>query len=484
MTQLFFERFNQFVQSDNRKDRQWVPSTAESLTRKHETIAPAWLVKDASILDLGSCIGATGHWCLAQGARHYVGVEAQEEYVNISRQLLANEWPADRFEIVSQDIESFLANNAEQFDCVFACGVIYAFLDTYGLLKMIAATAQKAIMIDTAYPSVMSQPNDSYIEIFHNQYINRSKGVQHYSGLGSRPTPLALERMMSNLGWVSGEGLLYPQQLTDHATHDAYHTRIMRSQGLQNPARYLVRFTPGGQSVKTASEALLTDDRTRLHQSLIPLHTYPKISPWTFDDAVAQRFQTEADTHIPDYRRVIDLSVDMVSRLYDRSARIVDVGSALGFTVDRFLTQGYDHVQGLEISTSMRNHSLHQERILLADRLPQARYHAILINWTLHFMTNRVDYLRDVHDRLLPGGLLILTDKMTQSLETKQAYYAWKIANGVSQDTIREKEHRLKGVLETKPLAWYLDSLESLGFQQIEMVNSRFCFNTLICRRP
>lgn len=484
MTQLFFEQFNQFVQSDNRKDRQWVPSTAESLTRKHETIAPAWLVKDASILDLGSCIGATGHWCLAQGARHYVGVEAQKEYVDISRELLANEWPADRFEIVCQDIESFLANSPEQFDCVFACGVIYAFLDTYGLLKMIAVRSRKAIIIDTAYPSVMSQPGDSHIEIFNDQYINRSEGVQHYSGLGSRPTPVALERMMSNLGWNNTEGLLYPQQLTSTATHDAYHARIIRPEGLQNPARYLVRFTPSKQFVKTASEALLTDDHTRLHQLPVPLHTHPKISPWTFDDDVARRFQIEADTHIPDYRRVIDLSVDMVSRLYDQSARIVDVGSALGFTVDRFLSEGYDHVQGLEISTSMRNHSLHQERILLADRLPQERYHAILINWTLHFMTDRVDYLQDVHDRLLPGGLLILTDKMTQSLETKQAYHAWKRSNGVSQDTIRQKEQRLKGVLETKPLVWYLDSLESLGFQQIEVVNSRFCFNTLICRRP
>ena len=76
-----FEQASEFVEWDNRKDRKVNQITAESLFNRLTVQFPEWLVKDESILDLGSCLGAAGHMALTRGAKHYTGVEIQEKYV-------------------------------------------------------------------------------------------------------------------------------------------------------------------------------------------------------------------------------------------------------------------------------------------------------------------------------------------------------------------------------------------------------------------
>jgi hypothetical protein len=115
--------------------------------------------------------------------------------------------------------------------------------------------------------------------------------------------------------------------------------------------------------------------------------------------------------------------------------------------------------------------------------MPDKKYNVVLANWTLHFILERQEYLTDIFNSLSHGGLLILSEKMSQPYPLKDLYYNWKRSNGVSQETIMSKEQKLKGVLETKPLMWYLEILEKIGFAEIECINSRFGFNTLICKK-
>lgn len=481
---FFFEEFNQFVHNDNRKDRGFHPITAESLTIKHETIAPNWLVSGATVLDLGSCLGATGHWCLSNGAKFYLGVEVQKDYTDTSDQLLSQLWSRDSFKIVNQDIETFLDTTDLKFDVVFACGILYAFLDYFGLLKKISKISKNCVVVDTSYPSLMFVNNASFIEVVDHQHMNKSTGLDSYQGLGARPTPKALTHMMMNLGYEDKEGILYPQQLTDSSVHDSYHSPIKRIAGLQNPARFLMRFFKTDKFLKSAGDALLSNDLAYVTNMAESPPTLDKVASWKFDDEVAQRFQKEAETHIPDYARVIDMSIDLVKKVFQSTnIQIIDIGSALGFTVDKFLLAGYSQVTGIEISESMRNNSLHQDRIIISNTLPKNVYQVILANWTLHFISDRVEYLKDIYDNLDAGGVFVLSDKMTQSKEMKELYYSWKRSNGVSQETIDLKEKKLKGVLETKPLNWYIEVLHQIGFNSIEVLNSRFNFNTLICRK-
>ena len=246
-----------------------------------------------------------------------------------------------------------------------------------------------------------------------------------------------------------------------------------------------MRFFKTGNYLKSVNDALLTNDPSYVTSMAEAPTTLKKIQPWVFDDEVAKRFQAEARDHIPDYERVVDMCVTIVKYTFpDKSTKIIDVGSALGFTVDKFIQAGYTSVSGIEVSESMKNNSLHQDKIILSNKLPKEKYSVVLANWTLHFILDRKEYLEDIFDRLNSGGVLLLSEKMTQPYPLKELYYNWKKFNGVSQEVINSKEQKLKGVLETKPLMWYLDILEKIGFSEIECINSRFSFNTLICKKP
>lgn len=482
--QYFFDKYIQFVENDNRKLRGFHPITAESLTKKHECIAPPWLIEGATVLDLGSCIGATGQWCLSNGAAKYVGVEVQQDYVDISNQLLGELWDQARFEIVAQDIEKYLDNLEEKFDVVFACGIVYGFLDYYGILKKITAASTRCVVIDTSYPTSMGREGVSFVQVVNTQHFNKSTNNDSFVGLGSRATPVALNLLMNSLGFENKEKILYPQQLDNKDIHDSYHSPVLKKHGLHTPARYIMRFFKTGNYLKSVNEALLTDDAGYVTSMAEAPLTAEKTSPWTFDEEVAKRFQQEANTHIPDYARVIDMCLSIVEHTFpEKSARIIDVGSALGFTIDKFIQAGYNQVCGLEISESMRNNSLHKDKVILSQKMPNEQYEVVLANWTLHFILERREYLKDIFDRMSPGGILILSDKMSQPWPIKDLYYDWKRSNGVSQETISSKEQKLKGVLETKPLFWYLEILEKIGFREVECINSRFGFNTLICKK-
>ena len=46
-------------------------------------------IKDKTVLDLGSCLGAAGYFAIKTVAKEYIGVEAQTHYVDLSKNLLS-----------------------------------------------------------------------------------------------------------------------------------------------------------------------------------------------------------------------------------------------------------------------------------------------------------------------------------------------------------------------------------------------------------
>ena len=108
--------FNEYVNADIRKNRTTATVTEESLTNRFEVMLPAWLIKGQRILDLGSALGAAGHWCLHHGAAHYTGVEIQESYAVKSRELLSSSYDTELFEIINSDVSKFILENTNQWD--------------------------------------------------------------------------------------------------------------------------------------------------------------------------------------------------------------------------------------------------------------------------------------------------------------------------------------------------------------------------------
>ena len=486
----FFNKFPEFVELDSRRDRGFSPVTAETLDNRHEISLPAWAVSGMSVLDLGSCLGATGHWVLSNGAKNYTGVEVQPDMVKISQELLSKHWSQDKFQIKQIDLRAFLKEEIKQgkkYDVVVMVGVIYAFLDIYGILEQLSKICDYMTVIDSIYPWNMINPDTPTVDVLRWQNINSNEEKTAFIGAGSRVSPYALRLYMETLGFEDKEGILYPTPLSDKTIHDTYNSPIIRpgSKSYPTPARFMLRFynTGTGKLKQVADHVVANNNRAKAKMAEAP--PIKMAETWSFDESVAKRFQTEAETHIPDYQRVIDLCMSYTQQVFgdSKDITVVDVGSALGHTMDKYISQGYTDVKGIDNSASMINSSKYKDRVIVSSTFVKEPCDVVLANWTLHFISEREQYLRDIFDSLKPNGMLIVSDKMDHTIETENLYYNFKRANGVTEDVIQKKKLALIGILVTKPLQWYLDTLKGVGFSDIQVINSRYMFSTIYARK-
>jgi hypothetical protein len=141
MEHNIFETQPEWIQQDDRRHRHelvWSPGkpdpslayniNPEFMYHRHRVMLPPELIRGKTVLDVGSCMGATGAWCLSEGAAHYTGIEPLERYARPSEQLFRRYHQADRYDIRCCSLEQFQADR--QHDIVVASGVlVMAFAD-------------------------------------------------------------------------------------------------------------------------------------------------------------------------------------------------------------------------------------------------------------------------------------------------------------------------------------------------------------------
>jgi cyclopropane fatty-acyl-phospholipid synthase-like methyltransferase len=481
-----FDQAPEFIDLDNRKNRGQHPLTGESLTNRFDVQLPKWLIENDTVLDLGSCLGAAGHYALTNGATHYTGVEIQQSYATNSAMALGKYWPTEKFDIVQQGIEEFLDQtiaSGTQYDHVLVCGVLYAFINIISILEKVAAVSRKSIIIETLWVPPNPQKY-GIISIRPNMHINYAEEDKAFSGTGSTCNINALDLILQSQYFYRTEDRLIPKII--EKTMDPYSDTVIDFSGAVQPVtRYIVRYYRTQAKSRTILDSIKQQDREVLEEfrTSMPVVNSGVNKAWKFDEQVAARFQTEAEQHIPDYHRVIDMCVDVAKRLLKPDAPIVDFGSALGYTVDKFINAGFTNVTGVDNSESMISQSLHKECTVLSDRLPTTIYKLIVVNWTLHFILDKIDYLTDFYNKLDAGGMLILSEKTVQSLTVKNMYYDFKRANGVTDEYITTKEKSLNKIMQSMPVEWYVEQLANVGFVRIEIINAHNGFVTFLCKK-
>jgi ubiquinone/menaquinone biosynthesis C-methylase UbiE len=478
----------EFIKADNRQHRQVNNISAESQFNKLSIQLPSWLVQGKTVLDLGSCLGAAGYFALSMGALHYTGVEIQDHYHNTSKELFAKTFDAGQYALIQSEIETFLDNeikNNKQYDIVVAGGILYAFLNVFSLLEKITQITKEAVVIDTVWLKDYGNEQFGYkgVIVFNdNTFINYANDTKSFRGMGTKVSPVALDVIMSQCGFFNKEKFLMPVRVS--TGHDSYHD-IRTYPGSSGPSRFTVRYFKGTEKSQSIKEKIVNNDVDALTDFPVAKVIESNINnAWKFDDSVAKRFQQEASQHIPDYDRVIQMCIDIANKTISKNEKVIDVGSALGNTVDKFIGAGYSEVYGVEPSDSMLASTLHKERILKSESFPDQVFKLVMINWTLHFVLDKVSYLTDVFNNMASNGTLIISDKTTQTPAVKELYYQFKRDNGVDQAYIESKEKQLKGIMHCMPAGWYVTHLESIGFTDVEVINSRFGFVSFMCRKP
>ena len=181
-----------------------------------------------------------------------------------------------------------------------------------------------------------------------------------------------------------------------------------------------------------------------------------KEGTWTFNEETAVQFDTIARSSIPHYEEVIEKSLGIALALFPvrDQVKIIDVGSATGYTMARFRDAGFSQMYGVDDSPAMLRKSRVQEHLILSKAFPKDRgpYDMVLANWTLHFIRERKAYLQDIYDALAEDGVLLLTDKMQTSGFVHDRYHDFKRSMGLSEEHIAYKAAAIQGVLIPYPL--------------------------------
>ncbi len=152
-----------------------------------------------------------------------------------------------------------------------------------------------------------------------------------------------------------------------------------------------------------------------------PEKIYNDVQEWIFGAEIANRFTYEAEKHIPDYWKVIELTINILKDNVPKDGYIIDIGCASGNTLLYLYKQGFKNLFGIDSSQEMLK--VAGKNLIKVDkdfpsRLFQSKtfvqnmtFNAILCNWTLHFIQARQEYLKAIFDSLVSNGLFILTEK-------------------------------------------------------------------------
>lgn len=492
-----FDDFPGFYLDDNRKNRHFNPVTRKMLEAKLNVLLPQWLVAEKSILDLGSCLGAAGQWCLYHGASSYTGVEVQKKYATHSRNLLIH-WES-RVRIHNQDIRSFLAEaEVDSYDVVLMAGVIYLFTDPKNIIDEMCRVATETVVVETAYPKSIRTgklPHHAIItEYVYEQEVNIADSNESLMGISATSSLRAMDLMFSLNSFGKNEDKLeFPKNeamlnYVDGGVSSSTTPLRLAARYVKKDARELVTLEDSLPDLKGFRRSWSDNpvsqrrsrDRRRLSQEC-----KIKEGSWKFDETVANQFLEIAEREIPDYQRVINKTVQAITLRQFDNPKIIDVGSALGETLKRLHDNGYRNIYGVDNAKAMLKRSFNQATLIHSDSFPveYGPYDVIIANWVLHFIEQREDYLKKIKSALNENGMVILTEKLTSSSLAGCLYDEFKRDNGMTHHEIETKRKQIKDVLTPAPLSWYLQTFSALGFNSVDIINANSVFVTFLLQK-
>jgi tRNA (cmo5U34)-methyltransferase len=228
---------------------------------------------------------------------------------------------------------------------------------------------------------------------------------------------------------------------------------------------------------------------------------------WQFNAAVASSFEDMLERSIPAYATMRDIVGQLGRRFARRGTHVVDLGSSRGEGISLLLDHfgGLLHYDCVEVSQPMRDAfaerygtwlqngvvELHdmdlRHRFPFRGIEPGARPAAMasLVQAVLTLMFIPINYrqrlLRDCFEALLPGGALVLVEKVLgEGAELDQwmtaSYHEMKRGHGYSQDEVTRKALALEGVQVPVTASWNVELLRRAGFTEVDCAWRHFNF--------
>jgi len=226
-----------------------------------------------------------------------------------------------------------------------------------------------------------------------------------------------------------------------------------------------------------------------------------EVPPFTFNRAVASVFSDMLERSVPNYIESITRQAELAMDFYRKETRIYDLGCSHGnlgmligkgfgeqqfsmVAVDSSLPMIEKYKERLQDKPFRKNFSLICER---AENVLMSNASVVVVNLTLQFvdMEKRDALVSDIYKALVPGGILLLTEKVVslheRVSELQLDYYRrFKRENGYSELEISQKREALENVLVPETVEAHGKRLERAGFTSMDIWLKWFNFASMI----
>lgn len=242
--------------------------------------------------------------------------------------------------------------------------------------------------------------------------------------------------------------------------------------------------------------ALMNNDKDQLYA-----HQRDQISGFKFDQSVVSVFPDMIQRSVPGYSTIIHMIGQIAERYATTGSRLYDLGCSLGaatLAMRHRITAADTRIIAIDNSRDM---TARCQAVLDADsglvpvdvrcqdlqEVEIAQASVCVLNFTLQFVPveERASVLHNIGAGLLPGGVLILSEKIAfedaehQDLMT-ELHHNFKRANGYSELEIAQKRSALDNVLVPETLSCHRQRLLAAGFRSVDCWFQCFNFASLI----
>lgn len=243
-----------------------------------------------------------------------------------------------------------------------------------------------------------------------------------------------------------------------------------------------------------------TPTATSQHDSIFS-EPMGQIARFSFDESVANVFPDMIKRSVPGYAAILSMIGDISERYAQENSYCYDLGCSLGaatLAMRHGIKVPNCEIISIDNSTAMiercqpiidadtQDITVHLECTDISQ-VDIKRASIVILNFTLQFIEPeaRESLLRKIYQGLLPGGVLILSEKIHfdnpphQELLT-DLYHNFKRVNGYSDLEIAQKRTALENVLRSDSIDTHRQRLSRCGFSSADLWFQCFTFCSLI----
>ena len=222
------------------------------------------------------------------------------------------------------------------------------------------------------------------------------------------------------------------------------------------------------------------------------------VAGFRFDEAVAAVFPDMIQRSVPGYSNIIAMTGLIAARHAVDHSRCYDLGCSLGASTLAMWSQLKERpLQFVAVDNSEdmltrcraqlpENANIELVFAALQDVVIE-QASVVVLNFTLQFvpLAQRNAVIQTIYDGLLPGGVLVLSEKICfdnvamQTLTT-ELHHDFKKANGYSEMEVSQKRAAIDNVLVPETLAAHESRLHQAGFNNMGVWFQCFNFMSLV----